>query len=77
MAIPRKTVRKAVCRNRIKRVIRDSFRHHRLELREIDVVVLARAGLDRVDNARLRRLLAAHWRYLAKRGARPPSHPAP
>ena len=65
MAISRKRVPKAVCRNRIKRVIRDSFRHHRRELGDLDIVVLSGPGLGRVGNAELRRLLAGHWSHLS------------
>ena len=71
MAIPRRRVRRAVCRNRIKRVIRESFRVHRAELAGLDLVVLARSGLDRVSNAELRRLLADHWRRLSRRRPQP------
>ena len=70
MAISRKHVPKAVCRNRIKRVVRDRFRHHRRELGELDVVVLARPGLARIGNTELRRLLAEHWRHLARAGGK-------
>ena len=70
MAISRKRVPKAVCRNRIKRVVRDSFRHHRRELRELDIVVLARPGLARIGNVELRRVLAEHWRHLARAGGK-------
>ena len=66
MAIPRRRVRRAVCRNRIKRVIRESFRVHRAELAGLDLVVLARSGLDRIPNAELRRLLVDHWRRLSR-----------
>lgn len=66
LAVSRKRVPKAVCRNRIKRVVRDSFRHHCRELGGLDIVVLARPGLARVGNAELRRVLAEHWRHLAR-----------
>ena len=73
MAIPRRWVRKAVCRSRVKRVIRESFRVHRSELGDLDLVVLARSGLDRISNEDLRRLLAGHWRSFAHRCPRPAS----
>ena len=73
MAIPRRRVRRAVCRNRIKRVLRESFRTHCGELAGLDLVVLARSGVERIPNAELRRLLAGHWRYLSR--YRPESAP--
>ena len=65
MVIPRRRVRRAVSRNRIKRIIRESFRHHRRTLRNLDVVVLARTGLDQTGGAKLRRLLIGHWHCVA------------
>lgn len=48
--IARKNVRSAVQRNRIKRVIREVFRHHSGLPLPADMVVIARKGLDRLDN---------------------------
>lgn len=70
MAIARRRVRKAASRSRIRRVIRESFREHRRELGNLDIVVLARSGIERMDNATLRRHLAGHWRSLARRRAK-------
>ena len=48
--IARKNVRSAVQRNRIKRVIREIFRHHSGLSHSSDIVVIARKGLDQLDN---------------------------
>ena len=77
LAVSRKRVPKAVCRNRIKRVVRDSFRHHRRELGGLDIVVIARPGLARVGNAELRRVVAEHWRDLARAGRKQESRQSP
>jgi ribonuclease P protein component len=45
LAISKKRVAKAVARNRIKRVIRESFRQHQDGLTGLDLVVLARNGV--------------------------------
>lgn len=42
LAISRKVARRAVARNRIKRVVRESFRHRQAELGALDIVVLGR-----------------------------------
>ena len=42
LAISRKVARQAVTRNRIKRVVRESFRHRQTELGALDIVVLGR-----------------------------------
>ena len=45
LAISRKVARNAVARNRIKRVIRESFRHWQARLDTLDIVVLGRTGI--------------------------------
>ncbi len=44
LAVSRRVSKKAVERNRLKRIIRESFRHHRHRLGAIDYVVIARLG---------------------------------
>ena len=53
LVIAKKNVRLAVQRNRIKRLLRESFRAHHGS-QGIDIVVLARRGLDNIDNPELR-----------------------
>lgn len=69
LAISRKHAKTAVARNRIKRQIRASFRLHQDELRGLDIVVIGRPGLDRVDPREFRGALDRQWRYLIKRCA--------
>jgi len=45
LAISRKVARTAVARNRIKRVIRESYRHWQTSLGTLDIVVLGRTGV--------------------------------
>jgi ribonuclease P protein component len=67
LVIAKKNVRLAVQRNRIKRIIRETFRHERSRLPAIDVIVLARRGVDTLDNAELHRQCQQLWRQLDKR----------
>ena len=67
MAIARKKTRTAVGRNRIKRLIRESFRQRRGDLPSIDIVVLLRDGAVHQDNVALRSELDSHWARLIKR----------
>lgn len=67
LAIGTRHVRLATRRNRIKRVVRESFRRHQRQLRGLDVVVLGRPGLDAVDTRVLSASLERHWQQLNER----------
>lgn len=69
LAISRKAAKLAVERNRIKRVVRESFRLHQGELGGVDIVVIGRGDLGGRDNAALFQSLQRHWARLAKRCA--------
>jgi ribonuclease P protein component len=65
MAVSRKVDRRAVGRNRIKRVIRESFRSRYSEDKaRLDIVVLPRQLTATICNRRLFRSLQAHWSRL-------------
>ncbi len=66
LAVARRHLRRATARNRVKRLIRESFRRHQELLRGLDLVVMVRPGLEAVDNAELFRSLEGHWRRLAR-----------
>jgi ribonuclease P protein component len=66
LAISKRSAPRAVARNRIKRVIRDSFRHARPALPGADLVVLCRRAAVAADNATLRASLATHWQECAR-----------
>lgn len=67
LVIAKKNVRLAVSRNRIKRIARESFRLHQDKLDGIDAVVLARRGLDSLDNADLHKLFNKQWARIIKK----------
>lgn len=62
LAIAKRCAPRAVARNRIKRVIRESFRYARDTLKPVDLVVLCRPAAVGADNATLNALLAKHWK---------------
>jgi ribonuclease P protein component len=64
LAIAKRHVRAAVQRNRIKRLIRESFRHSRAALAGLDLVVMARPGLVDRNNRELSDSLRRHWNRL-------------
>jgi ribonuclease P protein component len=65
LAVSRKVSTRAVQRNRIKRVARDSFRRHRALLDTCDIVLIARPVAAAADNAVLHAELARLWLSIA------------
>ena len=66
LIVAKKNVRLAVKRNRIKRVVRDSFRLNQQTLETLDIIFLARRGLDRLEPAVQHKLLLDSWRKLSR-----------
>lgn len=78
--LPKRRVRLAVARNRVKRIIRESFRHLQPEIAGLDIVVMARDGLADLPPDQLRSAADRQFRYLAGKWQariRPPSAGAP
>ncbi len=67
LAISRKQIKRAVDRNRVKRLIRESFRHHQDLLAGLDVVVIGRHGLLEKDSPRVFACLESHWEKVSAR----------
>lgn len=61
MAIAKKALRRAHERNRIRRLIRESFRQQRHALPSVDVVVLCRPEVLTMSNAALFQQLEGLW----------------
>lgn len=61
LAIAKKHCRLATGRNRIKRVVRESFRRYKAELAGLDIVVLNRPAATQADNRQLLTRLEKHW----------------
>jgi ribonuclease P protein component len=61
LAISKKQCRKAAARNRLKRIIRESFRHHQDELAGLDIVVMNKSAAAAEKNSALFESLEAHW----------------
>lgn len=71
LVIGKKSVKLAVERNRLKRVIRDSFRLHQQMLAGLDIVMVARKGLGDLDNPELHQQFVKLWKRLARNRPRP------
>jgi ribonuclease P protein component len=66
-AISRKCAARATARNRIKRLVRESFRVARSQLPPADLVVMCRSVVNDMSNAEVAASLEAHWRRLEAR----------
>jgi ribonuclease P protein component len=64
MAVSRKVSKRAVERNRIKRVVRESFRARREQLPGVDVLVIARTSAASTASPALRADLDRVWQRL-------------
>lgn len=71
LAIAKRLVRKASARNRLKRVVRESFRLAASSLPGVDIVVMAGPAAGSANNVALYASLERHWRRLAKLGEAP------
>lgn len=70
LAISKKHAKRAVDRNRIKRLVRESFRLTRHNLPAIDLVVMAKPHTKHAENQQILQSLQAHWSRLQKQCAK-------
>lgn len=61
LVVAKKAVRKAVVRNRIKRIIRESFRYNQQKLDGKDIVVIVYPNILTLQNSELRQQIDRQW----------------
>lgn len=71
----KKNVRRAVDRNRLKRITRESIRLRQHRLPAVDIVLLARRGVQELDNEVVHRQLHGMWRRLEREAQKTSGRP--
>ena len=67
IVVAKKHVKRAVGRNLIKRIVRETFRHEQHKMSAIDAIVLARRGADAIPATELNNILTGLWKRIQKR----------
>lgn len=71
MAISKKCAKRAVDRNRLKRLVRESFRHNQATLPCVDLVVMFRPTVLDLNKALVTQQIEQQWRYIRKKMGNP------
>ncbi|WP_205597736.1 ribonuclease P protein component [Paraferrimonas sp. SM1919] len=67
LTISKKNVKLACKRNRLKRIIRESYRLHQHQLPAVDIVAIGKKGIQDLDNPALHKMVEKLWRKLTRR----------
>ncbi len=67
LAVSKKSARRAVDRNRVKRLAREQFRHAQWSLPAVDLVVMTRPGIADHTNQQISASLARHLAEIKRR----------
>ncbi|NLK84872.1 MAG: ribonuclease P protein component [Aeromonadales bacterium] len=67
LVIPKKVLKRAVWRNRVKRIARETFRLNQHSLPNIDLVILARPKIEDIRNSELSAIFRRLWLQISHR----------
>ncbi|MCG8379807.1 MAG: ribonuclease P protein component [Proteobacteria bacterium] len=66
LAVPKKHIQRSIDRNRIKRVIRESFRHKKHHFTGLDIVVMVRKPVKNINRKQFDLVLDKHCKKINK-----------
>ena len=69
LIISKKKLKRAVDRNRVKRIARESFRYQQNQLVGLDIIVLSRNDLAALNNTELRNIFDRLWLKLIRKNS--------
>ena len=73
IVVSKKNISKAIQRNRVKRLVRESFRRTKSQIPNLDVVVLIRRGIEGLPNVIISSKMDFLWKDLCSKSAVQPT----
>ena len=67
LAISKKCAKRAVDRNRIKRIIRESFRINQHKLPCVDIIAMCKTSAVKLDKQEVRKQIDQQWYFMRKK----------
>ncbi len=67
LAISKKCAKRAVDRNRIKRIFRESFRLNQHKLPSVDIIAMCKPSAKSLDSVEIRKQIDVQWHFMRKK----------
>lgn len=67
LAISKKSAKRAVDRNRIKRIFRESFRLHQHSLPNVDIIAMCKPSVLSLNKQEMHKQIENQWRFMQKK----------